>query len=97
LRKRQGGLQFESSVDKRGRLAVPRHILDELGPLRTAILEVRLTERRLSRELSRRGIREEEVDRVASVQLESREPVIRFLLAEGSLTGKRGRTRRRAG
>jgi len=91
------GVEFVARLGKDGKLVVPPSVLTELGPLGRAALEVRLTERRLSRELSRRRISDGEIDRIASVQLDSRERVIRFLLAEGSLWRRRAKSGRRKG
>lgn len=52
---------------------------------------VRVQSAPLARELAARGIPDEEVQRIASRQLEERERVIRFLLSEGALARPRRR------
>jgi len=55
---------------------------------------IRVQSAPLARELAARGISDEEVQKIASRQLESRERVLRFLLSEGALARPRRRLRR---
>jgi hypothetical protein len=48
-------------------------------------MRVKLIPRRLSRELVLRGVTEEEIDQIGSLQLEPRENVLGFLSSEGAL------------
>jgi cobalamin biosynthesis protein CbiG len=77
-----------------GTIVISAQILRAMGFKPGTKVSARLTEMVLAEELRKRGIAEEEVDRIGSKQLEPRENVIRFLAAEGRLTGSKGfRTR----
>ncbi len=80
-------LEFNGVVDPKGRIAVPRRYLKELP--RRGLLHVRLMRKRLQETLQARGVTEEEIDRIAAVQLEPRERVVSFLLSEGAFDGRR--------
>ena len=48
-------------------------------------LHVRLRSEEVASELMEKNVTEEEIERIANIQLESREQVVKFLLTEGSL------------
>ncbi len=85
---------FEKEVQADGSLAIPTTELAKLGLGPGARVEVRITELALSQTLQRRGVTEEEVDRIRSMQWEGRENVVRFLAAEGALAGHKEFRRR---
>lgn len=93
--KRKSVLAFDASVDPHGRIIVPASVADALGPHASALLRVQLTPAAVSDELRRNGVTDDEVELIADVQMEPREQVIAFLLAEGALArpaGRRGRS-----
>jgi bifunctional DNA-binding transcriptional regulator/antitoxin component of YhaV-PrlF toxin-antitoxin module len=84
------GLDFESVIDGDGRIGVPEEILRRLGAQAGSRVRVRLMPAVIAAALARKNVTTEEVDLIASVQLESQANVISFLLAEGALaTGRR--------
>ena len=85
-------VEFEAEVTRSGTLLVPAAIARTLLPGTT--LTVRVTRGRVSAALRARGVSEEEVEQIATRQLEPRENVIRFLESEGILASS-GRFRRR--
>ena len=54
---------------------------------------VRLTAKALSAELKASNVSEAEIERIGSLQLESRDQVVKFLLSEGALVKSGGRKR----
>lgn len=89
--KRKSVLAFDATLDAHGRIVVPADVAAVLGPDASALLRVQLTPAAVSEELGRNGVTEDEVERMAELQMEPREQVIAFLLAEGSLAGPTGR------
>jgi len=90
------GFEFEGDIGGDGRIGVPGEILERLAHYAGSRLRVRLMPAVIAEALERRNVTAEEVERIASVQLESREQVISFLLSEGVLsTGAAGAGRRK--
>lgn len=85
-------LEREVGVD--GSLTIPSAALAKRGLGPGAKVEVRITELSLSRALQIRGVTEEEIDRIQSMQWEGRENVVRFLATEGALAGHKEFRRR---
>ena len=77
-------VEFESSIDRQGRISVPPSILAQLSKGSRSV-RVRLTSKVVSAALKRRDVQEEEIERIAALQLETREQVVKFLLSEGAL------------
>lgn len=86
-------VEFESSIDGHGRITIPPLILAQLGKA-SRPLRVRLTSKVISSALQRRDVNEEEIERIAALQLETREQVVRFLLSEGALRRNKALKRR---
>ncbi|HUN66401.1 MAG TPA: hypothetical protein VMW43_09900 [Bacteroidota bacterium] len=88
-KKRQTRTEFEFDllVGKGGRISLPPAVGKQLRP--GDRFHVLLTEHRLAAELRRRNIDDELAGRIAARQHEPRENVLRFLLAEGSLSSDR--------
>jgi protein involved in polysaccharide export with SLBB domain len=84
-------IEFEAVIDPEGRIAVPMVAAQQLLGKK---LHVRLMSSEISAALNARGVTEDEVERIAAVQRESREQVIKFLMSEGSLTTSRAFRRR---
>jgi hypothetical protein len=80
-------MEFDGIIDPNGRIPVPQPVLERLRGGRK--VRVRLTLHRIVSELKRRSVTEDEIDRIARVQLETRDQVVRFLFSEGAL-GKTG-------
>ena len=76
-------LEFEAVIGTEGVIEIPRRILRSLPKGRP--VHVRLTTLPLADELRARGIREEEIGRIAALQREGRDRVVAFLLSEGVL------------
>lgn len=79
-------IEFVAVIDHEGKIAVPDHAAKELGGKK---LHVRLMSNEISSALKARGVTEHEVERIAALQRESRDQVIKFLMSEGSLTASR--------
>jgi hypothetical protein len=89
--------EFETVVGEGGVIRIPDGLLKEIGSGVGRKVRVRLSVRRISEALKRRGVTEAEVDRISGLQLEARERVIRFLLSEGVLAKRRGTIPGKAG
>jgi hypothetical protein len=85
--------EFEASLGPEGNISVPAGLMKRISPGR---VHVRLTDRGIAHRLRRNGVTQDEIDRIAARQKESREQVIAFLLVEGS-SAKIGRRPRRNG
>jgi hypothetical protein len=85
-------MEFEATVDENGKITVPPAMAQEIG---REPLHVRLTEKTIASELKTRGVDEDEIDRIAALQMEPRENVLRFLLAEGALKSRTSPGRKR--
>ena len=92
-----GSFDFEAMIDGDGRIEIPADVLDRLGSGAGTLMRVRLVPARIAAALERKNVTPEEVDRIAGLQLESREQVMAFLLAEGALACAGGATRRKKG
>jgi hypothetical protein len=86
-------VEFEARIDGSGKITVPGSVAKEFRRTPGAV-HVRLTTHAVGDELRERDVKEEEIERVSKVQLESREQVVTFLLSEGAL--RKSRMRRRA-
>lgn len=84
-------IEFEAEVTEHGTIQVPGPLSRGLAP--GARVTVRLT-RGVVGALRKRGVSEEEIERIAALQLEPRENVLRFLGAEGALAAHRPKGRR---
>ena len=80
--------EFEARIDAGGTITLPAG-LARTPWLKDATVHVRVTVAEEGRELRARGITEEEIDRIARTQLETREQVVKFLLSEGALRKSR--------
>jgi hypothetical protein len=89
-----GGLEFDAAIGGDGKIEVPGSVLHRLGVRAGSRVHVRLIPAVIAEALKQNNVSYEEVERIASVQLESPEQVIAFLLAEGALAHG-GRARRR--
>lgn len=88
-------VEFESAIDRKGKITIPSHIMREFGK-RGGRVHVRLTTNTISAGLREREVSEEEIERISAMQLESREQVVKFLLSEGALQKRYlGRMRKR--
>jgi len=85
-------VEFETSIDHHGVIRIPAAIAATLQ--KGGRVTIRMTEGTVPRSLSTRGIGEDDVERMAMMQREGREDILRFLHAEGSLSGNRSFVRR---
>jgi hypothetical protein len=76
-------VEFETTLDQSGKITIPENVSREFGKGNN--IHVRLTAKVVSSELKARNVSEDEIERIGSIQLESRDQVIRFLLSEGVL------------
>jgi hypothetical protein len=81
-------VEFDAEVSERGELLLPRDLEATLHEHKGKRIRVRVTSQHLSEALRRRAVTEEEVARICETQFESRENVLRFLLAQGSLADR---------
>jgi hypothetical protein len=87
-------VEFEGTINQYGNIAVPQAVLDDFGGKSREKIHVRLTGRVISSKLRERRVKEEEIERIAATQLESRDQVLKFLLSEGALRYNKGIRRR---
>jgi hypothetical protein len=82
---RDESVELKIRVNAEGDVVVPRSRLQTIDASAGMQVNVRVTASRLVGQLRKRGITEAVIDRIASLQLEPRERVVRFLAAEGVL------------
>ena len=80
-------IEFETEVLPNGMIKVPKKITAKLR--HGSPVTIRLTQGVVSQSLRERNITESEVEKIAFLQLEQRENVLRFLRADGSLSMNR--------
>ena len=85
-------VEFDALLDESGRIVVPESLVGDLKK-NPGSLHVRVTTKAISSDMQRRGINEDEIGRISSIQLEPREQVIKFLLSEGALDKKSSQRR----
>jgi len=78
-------VEFEGRVEQDGFLSVPPAMLEELELKTHDVVSVRLVTKNAAALLRGRNVSDEEIDRISSVQMESLEQVVKFLLSEGAL------------
>lgn len=94
-RERMEGAGVFTARVRDGAIAVPPGVREALGLPDGTHVVVRLSPAGETAALRRRGITEEEVERISLLQGEPRSRVVRFLLAEGAAVRRRaGRARR---
>jgi hypothetical protein len=74
-------LEFDSTISEAGMIEVPT----PLSSLRGSRVKVRVRSLELAGLLQARGVTDEEISRIATLQAEAPESVVRFLLSEGVL------------
>ena len=83
--------EFEATLGRGGSLGIPGELLESLGLAEGAKLSVRIIGKNAMALLKRGGVTNDEIDRIAVMQLESPDQVVKFLLSEGALKAKRRR------
>ena len=91
MEKKYPVVEFEETIHSEGTIAVPATLL---RTLRSRNVIVRLTEGSVNHALRNHGVSEDEIEHIATVQMESRDNILRFLTAEGSLARKTAFVRR---
>ena len=86
-------VEFESLIEASGTIVIPPYVVEEFGRVGRTV-HVRLTAHTISAGLKERDVDEEEIERIAAIQLESRGQVVKFLLSEGALQKKTPRRTR---
>ncbi len=80
-------VEFDLRVTDDGGLLIPKSVVDRLRVGKGSHLHVRLTTKKLTEQLKTRNVTEEEIESIASLQLEPREHVVKFLSTESELSG----------
>jgi hypothetical protein len=78
-------LEFDGVVSETGTVEAPPEVASALVSLRGTKVRVRVRSRERAAALEARGVTDEEISRIADLQAEVPEAVIRFLLSEGVL------------
>ena len=89
--------EFDANIEQGGTVRIPEDLVKALGLSDGGKVSVRVTGRSAMTLLSRSGVTNEEIDRIAAMQLESPDQVVKFLLTEGILSSVRRKGRGRAG
>ena len=89
--------EIDLRIPADGALVVPKEVLNRLNVRVGDRVHLQVTTNVLSRDLKQRNVTEQEIERIAGVQLEPRENVVRFLATESRLSGNRGFIRRAGG
>ena len=79
-------MEFDGEIDREGRISVPASIREQLG---NGSIQIRLSAMGVGAKLDDRGVTEEEIQKIAATQSESRDQVVKFLLIEGALKGRK--------
>ncbi|MEX0602993.1 MAG: hypothetical protein WD295_06605 [Bacteroidota bacterium] len=82
--KRRSG-EFEAKIQDDGSVVIPASQVRGAGWKPGSGVTVRLTDASLSAELRRRGVTEEELERIAAIQREDPKDILRMLMTEGAL------------
>ena len=80
-------VEFEATIDDENVIRIPVAIAATLHKGKR--VTIRMTKGNISRSLVARGIGEDDVERIATMQREEREDILRFLHAEGALAEQR--------
>ena len=88
--KSQQSVELDLRLGRNGALTVPAETMARLKARTGSTIRVRLTVDVVSKSLAKRTVTEEEIELIGRLQLEPRENVIKFLMAEGMLAGNRG-------
>lgn len=83
-------IEFELRVDRDGSLKIPAGMVQQLKARSGSTVHVRLTADIISKSLAKKAVTEEEIESIGRLQLEPRENVVKFLMAEGMLAGNKG-------
>ncbi len=82
MERKKSDNEFEAVMGNDGTIVVPHGLAKRFVGKK---LHVRLRSEEVASELMEKNVTEEEIERIANIQLESREQVVKFLLTEGSL------------
>lgn len=86
--------EFDAKIKRGGIIQIPDNLIENLGLADGTTVSVRVTGRSAMTSLKRSGVTNDEIDRIAAMQLEPSGQVVKFLLSEGVLR-KRGVGRNR--
>ena len=92
--KRHHAEEFEARISRDGSLIVPEPVVRTLGLKESEPVSVRIVAKNTADLLKGKGIAEEEIERIASCQMEATDQVLTFLLSEGILSDQRRRLSR---
>ena len=91
---KRASAEIDMRIPPEGSLMIPKRILKRLNVDGGTKVHIRITGGMLSSSLKRRNVTEEEIDQIAFVQMEPRENVVRFLVAESRFSGNAAFKRR---
>jgi hypothetical protein len=94
MKRVKGSLEAEIRVESDGTAVLPAPILRQVHASPGSSVRVRVTSGSLGRELLLRGVTEEEIELIGSLQREPRANVVAFLASEGILSADKGFRRR---
>ncbi|MBM2845624.1 MAG: hypothetical protein HW407_936 [Bacteroidetes bacterium] len=77
MERKRTSVEFDGEIDREGRISVPASIRDQMG---SGSIQIRLSAMGVGAKLDDRGVTEEEIQRIAATQSESRDQVVKFLL-----------------
>jgi len=86
--------EIELRVPENGELSIPSAVLGRLNVRHGQRVHIHVTASILTDLLKKRSVTEEEIERIAALQLEPRENVIKFLATESRLWSDNGFRRR---
>jgi hypothetical protein len=81
----EDGTEFDVVLAPDGTFRVPDSVLRRMGPRGTKRYRLRLVEAKIPEQLRKKGVSQDEVDLIATLQLEPRGQAQKFLLSEGAL------------
>lgn len=86
----EASVEIELVAGEGGDVVIPGRALAKLRATKGSRLTVRVSREALSSRLRRRGVTEEEIERISRLQLESRGHVLKMLMTEGALGHDKG-------
>ena len=91
--------EFEATIGRGGTISIPDDLAAALDLNEGGKVSVRVVTHSVMAALKRGGVTNEEIDRIAAMQLEPAGQVMKFLLSEGALARKsvKGKDRRTRG
>ena len=80
MEQKKSSHEFQALIDPDGKIDVPSELVKLFAGRK---LHVRLSSEEIVSDLTELGVTESEIERIATLQFEQREQVVKFLLSEG--------------